>query len=35
MNQIGDLASGLLEYEFDYIIGSAKDAEILTISLWW
>lgn len=33
MNQIGDLASGLLEYEFDYITGvSEKSAELTTIS---
>jgi hypothetical protein len=33
MNQIGDLASGLLEYEFEYITGVAnKAAELLTIS---
>lgn len=33
MNQIGDLASGLLEYEFDYITGTTeKAAELLTIS---
>ena len=33
MNQIGQLASGLLEYEFDYITGSSnRSSELLTIS---
>ena len=33
MNQIGQIASGVLEYDFDFITGATeKAAELLTIS---
>jgi hypothetical protein len=32
MNQIGKIATNLLEYEFDYITGVGKDSELLLIS---